>query len=147
MFFSYSITLPANGSPSSRTRTMVTYSPGVVKGVFVIIPGGSADLVRLHILKAVHKLWPHNEEGYFRGNAASYEIPENLELLEPPHELIIEGWNTDDTYEHTPLVFLAIEPAPPKPELTWAEWIKSRLGLQTPDSRLQTPASPGGEVG
>lgn len=127
MLLAYDITLPAGGSSGSLTSAEVKYPPGIVRRVIVIVPDGCADLVRLHIRKNIHKLWPLNEDGYFRGNDARYEIEEELELTDPPHELVLEGWNEDDTYEHTLLVYLVIEPLPPPAAISFEDLIRAQV--------------------
>jgi len=131
MLLAYEITLPSGGSSSSLTEAAVAYPAGVVKRVIVIVPAGCADLARLHIRKAIHKLWPLNQAGYFRGNDARYDIEESLDLTDPPHELILEGWNEDDPYAHPLLVYLVIEPPQPDAPLTFEDLIRAQVAQES----------------
>src|SRR3990167_8434441 len=53
--------------------------------------------------------------------------PVGLDLPDPPHELVLEGWNEDDTYEHTLLVYLVIEPLPPPAAISFEDLIRAQV--------------------
>jgi len=127
MLFSYSLTLPAGGSASSLTASVVKYQPGTVRQVFIVFPDGASGQCNFRVRKALHVLWPAQPDAWLVHNDYTFVIPEDLELLEPPHELTLEGYNTDDTHAHTIYFLPVIIPPPAMPPPTLAEQLKSAL--------------------
>lgn len=100
-------------APSTTTANPATVnldiSPGIARRVRVVMPSGCADLVGVWITYRSSRVWPINDDGYFLGNGSEVEFFPNLPLLDPPFLLQINGYNSDDTYTHSPAVYIEIE--------------------------------------
>jgi hypothetical protein len=110
MFYEKSITLPPNTDRSSPVSEVIPIHPGKVQQVSVFFPEGCSGLAHLTISLWGHQLWPSNPDGFFTGDNTLIVFPEDLQIIDPPYELILTGWNEDDTYPHTPIVRIQITP-------------------------------------
>ena len=54
-------------------------------------------------------IWPYNPDGWFLGNGQTVIFTPNLELKDQPNELMIEGYNEDDTFAHAVYVIIDVE--------------------------------------
>lgn len=127
MFVCYSLTLPPGGSVTSLTSKEVEYPPGIVTRVKVTMPSGCAGLAHFRVRKALHQLWPYNPDSWFAEDDLREDFDEELDLSAAPHVLVLEGYNEDDTYPHTPVLKLVIMPPPPPGALTFEDLIRAQV--------------------
>jgi hypothetical protein len=110
MFYETSLTIPKNTPESAPVVDTIPVHPGVVKRVEVLFPDGCVGLVHVRILYYERQLWPANPDSSFKGDGDKIAFDEDLELTGAPFEFTVEGWNMDDTYQHTPIVRLSVIP-------------------------------------
>lgn len=101
MIYETRLTLPRTTGYVYALRASMPIHPGIIKQVTLEFPAGCAGLVYARVLYWEHQIWPGNPDGTFRGDGVNLVWPEDLEIIDPPYELTLEGWNTDDTFEHT----------------------------------------------
>lgn len=110
MFYETRLTIPKNTPATAPVSTVLYVHPGVVTQVEVFFPPGCAALARIQIYLWEHQAWPSNVDSYFTGDGTQIVFPEDLELVDPPFEFTIYGWNLDDTYSHTPIIRVQVTP-------------------------------------
>lgn len=110
MIYEKRLTIPKNTLASAQVSTTFPIHPGVIHQVSVFFPPGTAALAHLTIWLWQRQLWPANPDGDFTGDGELLTFPENLEIVDPPFELTLQGYNLDDTYPHTPIVRVQIDP-------------------------------------
>ena len=128
MFYDFSFTIPANTAKKTPETSVILLTYGVIHRLEIGFPKGCAGLVYLQIMDGLHQLWPTNADGAF--NTDDYTIPINeFHLLDrSPYRLRLEGWNLDDTYNHTLEVRIGVLPAGVlQPEETFMEAFKKLL--------------------
>lgn len=109
-FFFFSFTIPAN-TPREQPHTQeIELTPGVIHRVIIIIPPGHAGLAHLQIKQGAHQVYPTNPDGDFHGDGNQIDFRDWYELEGAPYSMRLEGWNTDDTFEHKFLIGLGILP-------------------------------------
>jgi hypothetical protein len=111
MFYESSLTIPKNTPRETPVIGTFPIHPGVVTFAEVFFPPGCAGLAHVQIWLWERQLWPSNPDSYFTGDGTSISFTEDLEVVDPPFELEIAGWNDDDTYPHTPIVRVQITPS------------------------------------
>ena len=58
-------------------------------------------LTHFALLRGNNQVFPANPDGKFSGDGLILEFDEvNYPILEEPYQLMFEGWNEDDTYDH-----------------------------------------------
>jgi hypothetical protein len=110
MNYEQRLTIPKNTPRSAPAETTLYAHPGVLQRVSVYFPPGPSGLAHVSIWYWERQLWPANPDSDFIGDDLLIDLPEDLELVDPPFEFVIRGWNEDDTYPHTPIVRLQIVP-------------------------------------
>jgi hypothetical protein len=110
MYYETKITIPRNTSRYDPVKVVLPVHPGIVKQVGVFFPDGCSGLAEITISLWGHQLWPANPDGAMRGNNSEIVFPEDFELVDPPFEFIITGWNSDDTYQHEPIIRIQVTP-------------------------------------
>ncbi len=108
MIYSFSITTPANTPESSRKKTEVFLTKGIIHQVDFVFPRGSAGLLYLALASGLHQLWPTNPEEYFHTDGETISFKEFYEVKEKPMALQIYTYNLDDAYEHTVVVRIGL---------------------------------------
>lgn len=110
MLYSRQIKFTHGKTEAEATKTPIKVNKGVIYQVWVDFPPGCAGLVKLRVYHEGHPFLPVNKDNYLRGNAYVYKLPVYHEVRESPSILIVEGWNEDDTYDHTIQVVFSIIP-------------------------------------
>ena len=95
-------------SPSSPQKNAEEIEAGILVLKYVIRPPGCAGLVGVSICDAIHQIWPTNASGWFKGEGV-FEFHDRFRFVDPPYQLDIYTYNEDDTYDHEPIIILAIE--------------------------------------
>jgi hypothetical protein len=101
MYYVFSLTIPANTTQQDPERQVCQLTHGVIKKVAVAFPPGPKGLAHLVIRHWEHQAWPTNPEASFAWDNYTIEFDEEFELDTAPYTLTLEGWNEDDTHEHT----------------------------------------------
>lgn len=110
MIYETRLTIPKNTPAAAPESAVMPVHPGLLKRVEIVFPAGCVGLVHLRIFYWEHQIYPSNPDSDFSGDDAHLEFDEDMELTGLPFEFRIEGWNLDDTYEHTPIVRMLILP-------------------------------------
>jgi len=110
MIYELRLNIPKNIPADDPVSDVLPVHPGTLKRVEVVFPAGCVGLVHLRIFYWERQLFPSNPDSDFSGDDAHLEFDEDLDLTGAPFEFRAEGWNLDDTYEHTPIVRMLIVP-------------------------------------
>lgn len=132
MLFEASITIPKNTASTSPTTVILKIAHGIITKIMVRPRPGHAALAHLVILHHEHQIAPSTESMSFSGDTFPIDWEEYYESYQPPYELKLEGWNTDDTYPHTFDIFVAILPRKAVLALAIVDTIKGIFGLLSP---------------
>ena len=101
MFYTCSLSIPANTGFDAPEELRVDLTHGVITHVEVEFPAGCAGLVHTYAKHGLHQAWPTNPEGRFRSNGSTIAWAEYYEFFRDPYQLVLCGYNEDDTYPHT----------------------------------------------
>jgi len=123
MFYRFAVTVPKNTPKESPVEQMVRLTAGVVEKVEITFPSGCAGLVGLRILRGGHVVWPTSPGEWFVSDDYTISFPERYPILDEPLELRLQAYNLDDTYNHTPVVRLAVKTEEPD----WLSFIAYKL--------------------
>jgi len=110
MYYETILTLPANTLQTDPVRQILPIHPGTIQHVEVLFPPGCAALAHVQVLYWCHQLWPSNPDSFFSGNGYPISYDEDLQIVDPPYELELVGWNEDDTYAHHPILRVQVVP-------------------------------------
>lgn len=111
MHYNYDLEIAANVSENNKAQLVCPISYGIIRKVGIYFRGGCADLAHVQIFRFEHQLFPTNVgESYAYDNYA-IEFEEYYPIIDSPFELIVRGWNEDDTFSHTiSFMFLVLIP-------------------------------------
>lgn len=101
MFHSKHITYSSGGSAGSPTPNIYKVNKGVLHYIFVNFPPGCRGLVKLRISVNGSPILPVEKDAYINYDSYVLEAPVFIEVKEEPLTVLVEGWNEDDTYDHT----------------------------------------------
>jgi len=133
MFYDFSLTIPANTPQSSPQRQRIKLTQGVIHKVEIQFPSGCAGLVHVLIRDLEQQVWPTNRDGSFASDNYVISFIEFYELKEPPYEFELEGWNEDDTFDHTITFRFGVLPRealePYREQMSFLERFRRLVGL------------------
>ncbi|KKM84378.1 hypothetical protein LCGC14_1299710 [marine sediment metagenome] len=109
MSYSKQLTIPAGTSKTSPVSTSIEIPPTLVDRLEITFPSGCVGLVGVRFQFQGRVIWPYNPDGWFLGNGQTVTFTPNLELKDQPNELMIEGYNDDDTFAHAVYVIIDVE--------------------------------------
>ncbi len=110
MLFQADITIPKNTTEASPTIVILKIGKGIITKFMIRPRPGHSALAHLVIQHHEHQIAPSTENMDFHGDADPIDWEDHLEVLQPPFELKLQGWNTDDTYPHTFTVYVVVLP-------------------------------------
>ena len=110
MLYSKQIKFLAGKTEATSSKSYFKVSKGVISNVWVTFPTGCAGLVKLRIYHQGHPFLPVNADNYLRGNNYTFQFPVMFEITEEPMLLTVEGWNEDESHDHTIDVLFLILP-------------------------------------
>lgn len=110
MLYSKQITISANTSEASPSRSYFKINKGVISNIWITFPAGCAGLVKLRVYHEGHPFLPVNADNYLRGDNYTFVFPVMFEITQEPMLLTVEAWNEDLTYSHTIDVLFLILP-------------------------------------
>jgi len=108
--YAETLTISPSTPKDSPAERKVTLRKGLLYRVGIQIPPGHWALTGLRIRYGEMQLWPTEPGTWFKGDDLEFEFEERWDLPEDPTVLRIEGYNEDDTYEHTFYIRLFILP-------------------------------------
>lgn len=74
---------------------------GIIYQISIFIPPGCSGLTGVAVFDGNYQIWPTNPDVYFVGDNLYIDFPDSYYKLQPPYQLIIKTYNTDDTYDHS----------------------------------------------
>jgi len=104
------ITIPKNTPKTSPKEVTVELEKAVITRLFIQIPPGHHALTGLRIMYGNLQLWPKEFDTWFTGDDIVLNFDEYFELPDDPTKLRIEGYNEDDTYDHSFIIHIATLP-------------------------------------
>jgi hypothetical protein len=110
VFYDYALTIPANTTAASPSELEISLTHGVIHRVEIEFPAGCAGLAHLAVFLREFQLFPTNPGREFASDDHVIAFDDYFEMFEPPHNLLLRGYNTDDTYSHTITVRIGVLP-------------------------------------
>lgn len=107
----------ANTTKTAPERLDVKITSGIVHNVVIDFPAGCQYLTHARILRGAMSIWPRNQGEFYVFENYSLEIADFWPLLGGENDLVLEGYNTDDTNTHTIRVALQVS----DPEVYFAQ--------------------------
>lgn len=101
MLHSKHITLTKNKTEAQSTFTRLKVNQGIIFRVWISFPAGVQNLVNLRILHEGHSFLPVDAKDFITGDNITFVYPLFYEIKDEPAQIIIQAWNTDDTFDHT----------------------------------------------
>jgi len=111
MFFEHDITIPPNTPSEAFFSQTLRLSRGIIKRIDLVFPAGCAGLVGVRLLKQAFQVIPLNYPKWIETDGETVSIQTEIYLTEIPYELEFQGYNLDDTFEHTIRVRVLMEPS------------------------------------
>jgi hypothetical protein len=108
MLYSKQVILSSGGTEATSTKVNFKVNKGVIYRAWLIFPPGCAGLVKVRVYHEVHPIMPVNISDYIAADDYVFEIPLFFEIEDEPYLITFEGWNEDDTYNHTISLLLLI---------------------------------------
>lgn len=103
-------TIPANTPVTSPVEKTITLTAGVITSIGYHFPAGCHALASVTLWKGHRQLIPENRAEQVRGDNVTFFTAEFIETAPAPYEFIIKLANEDDTWPHTPIVYLIVMP-------------------------------------
>jgi len=95
------LTIPANTPRDSPVSVSVKLTKAVLVRISIRIPRGHCALTGLRIKYGRLQLWPEESGTWLTGEGETIVWNEYFELPDDPTRLMLEGYNEDDTFEHS----------------------------------------------
>lgn len=112
MIYTKEITIPANTLVTSPYNDTLKVVDGVITEVNILFPSGCRGLVGVRIYDYKHIVWPSNPDAWIIADNETVEWMDDYTMAGLPNTLTLEGYNNDDSFEHTIYFrFVVIEPA------------------------------------
>ncbi len=107
------LTIPASTARTSPEETTIRLNSGTLKRILVRFPPGCANLARTTIHHLGVQIEPWNLDGYIGWDRYVFDIETKVKIPEGGTDILIKGWNLDDSYPHTiSYDFLVIQEPP-----------------------------------
>jgi len=110
MDYRASFTVPKNTGKDSPATQELLLVAGTITRVRIAIPAGHHGLAHLRLLRYGSHLYPTTRGAYYRGDDEVIIIDDSYVIAGPPLSVVLEGYNTDDTYAHTFEVSFTLRP-------------------------------------
>ena len=111
MLYKYSLAIPASTTKAAPTEARAKLTEGYITHVSVVLREESEFLTHVAIYQGGHQLYPTNPDEDINESGGRNEWADQFYLGAGEHELVIKGWNEDDTYQHTAYIQLTVLPA------------------------------------
>lgn len=109
MIYQKSITIPVNTLKDEPVSVEMEVNKGFIYQVNAIIPSGCVGLAGVRILDGIYQAYPTTPNEWFTGDATHHNFTDSYIKETPPYKFTVEGYNLDDTYEHTLTVLIGME--------------------------------------
>lgn len=133
MYFSYSLTIPADTPLSAPEELDVRLCHGVITNVEVEFHPGCRGMVQAYVRHGLHQVWPTNPDGNLAADARAMAWNDYYELTSPPYVVTIGGCSPGASYDHEILFRFEVTPLEiaerNKMDDSWARRLSRVLGL------------------
>ena len=110
MFYSYRIPVTKLGTDTDHVEQEITLTSGVITQIGYHFPAGCHALVSITLWKGKRQIIPENREEQVRGDNVTFFTNAYIETTPYPYKFILKVANEDDTYPHTPIVYMTVLP-------------------------------------
>jgi len=124
MIYQAALPIPAQTDFMDRLGLAFTMPRGTITRLSILFPSGCAGLAHIRIMHNEYQVWPTTPGQSFIGDGNYMVFDETYTLPDAWNYIRVEGWNEDDSYQHTINLWLAEEPA----EQSWT-WGAASEGL------------------
>lgn len=104
MLYKKEIEIPSNTPIKTPKEVSIPITAGMITSIGVFIPWGCANLVGVQLYRYTFQITPLTRGEWLKGNDFFHHYVARIEIAQEPWELIVKGYNLDDTYDHTPFV-------------------------------------------
>ena len=108
MLFCQDINIPPNTTPDAPYRTFIDVTTGNIKIISVRFRYGSANLCGVRLLYAEFQFCPLSMGEWIVSSPYPYEFEGGFLIEDVPHQITVECYNLDDTFNHHVLVGMDI---------------------------------------
>ncbi len=109
MSYSKQLEIAASTLKTAPAQSSIEMPPTLVDRVELTFPSGCVGLVGVRFQFQGRVIWPYNPDGWYLGNDQTVIFSPNIELVDQPSTLTIEGYNDDDTFLHNVYVIIDVE--------------------------------------
>lgn len=99
-FFHY-LTIPKNTPIATPTTFTLQLPIGMIYRTWIEFPKGCSGLAGVQVWRAVRQVFPLPENTWLRSDNSVLNFAFTHPINTEPYEIILKGYNLDDTYEHT----------------------------------------------
>ena len=110
MLYSKHVLFPAAQTEATKTISRFNINKGWIYRAWLIFPPGCAGLVKIRVLHQGHPIIPVNKTDYVKADNYTFELPMYYPVPTEPFRVTFEGWNEDDSYDHTITLMLLVLP-------------------------------------
>lgn len=109
MSYAVALAIPPNTPSETPESHELKVAPALIDRVSLTFPSGCVGLVGVRFRHPERQIWPINPGEWFVGNDEQIAFTPNLRLEAHATLIYVEGYNTDDTYDHTVYVRIDVE--------------------------------------
>ena len=110
MLYAKHVLFPFGQTEATKTIEHFHISKGWIYRAWLIFPPGCAGLVKVRLLHQGHPIIPINKSDYVKADNYTFELPMYFPVPTEPFRVTFEGWNEDDTFNHTITLMLLVLP-------------------------------------
>lgn len=100
MIYTYQLTVPAGTLAASPVSLDMPIGHGIIHKLEVEFPFGCNGAVRVTINRALHQVWPTNQDASLSANGYTIVGTEYEPIETPPYQLEAFGWSPGTAYSH-----------------------------------------------
>jgi len=104
--YTKALPIPKNTPPERPVTATIEVEEPIITSIDVYFPPGCAALARVQAFYGIRQIAPKPLGSDFRGHGMTVRCPMRWRAPEVPCRIMFKGWNLDDTYDHTPLLFI-----------------------------------------
>jgi hypothetical protein len=95
------LTVPATATEQNPAEKRLFVLGDFITHIEIIFPSGSARRTNVAIFYGIKKLYPFEEDQWFKGNAETFKFDTLDKLPDTINRLRFIGWNNGGRYDHT----------------------------------------------
>jgi len=102
------VEITAGKTAEDPARGVLKVTRGLVYRIEIEFPLGCVGLVGVQVYDGGFQVWPINPGEWLKKAQGVISFDDIYLKLQPPFEFAIHGYNSDDTYTHTPIVRIGL---------------------------------------